>query len=82
MFFSAVEKIFFDILSLGNISDIDPNVSIKQEKIWCKFLCTYIQQRGDFKRVEKIVAFIYCSIFLTLRKCFAHIFHFMPEHIC
>ena len=37
--FSAVEKIFFDMLSLENIiSDIEPNVSNKQEKIWCKSL--------------------------------------------
>ena len=33
--FSAVEKIIFDILSLENIiSDIEPNVSNKQENIW------------------------------------------------
>ena len=31
--FSAGEKIYFDMLSLENIiSDIEPNVSIKQEK--------------------------------------------------
>ena len=37
--FSAVEKIIFDMLSLENIiSDIEPNVSNKQEKIWCKSL--------------------------------------------
>ena len=31
--FSAVEKYFFDVLSLENIiSDIEPNVSNKQEK--------------------------------------------------
>ena len=37
--FSAVRKIFFDMLSLENIiSDIEQNVSIKQEKIWCKSL--------------------------------------------
>ena len=36
--FSAVEKnFFFDMLSLENIiSDIEPNVSNKQENIWCK----------------------------------------------
>ena len=32
-------KFFFDMLSLENIiSDIEPNVSNKQEKIWCKSL--------------------------------------------
>ena len=37
--FSAVEKIFFDMLFLENIiSDIEPNVSKKQEKIWCKLV--------------------------------------------
>ena len=37
--FSAVEKIFIDMLSLENmISDIEPNVSNKQEKNWCKSL--------------------------------------------
>ena len=37
--FSAVEKIFFDMLSLENIiSDIEPNVSNKLEKISCKSL--------------------------------------------
>ena len=37
--FSAVEKYFFDMLSLeNNISDIEPNISNKQEKIWCKSL--------------------------------------------
>ena len=37
--FSAVEKYFFDMLSLENIiSDIEPNVSSKQENIWCKSL--------------------------------------------
>ena len=37
--FSAVVKIFFDMPSLENIiSDIEPNVSKKQEKIWCKSL--------------------------------------------
>ena len=37
--FSAVEKIFFGMLSLENIiSVIEPNVSNKQEKIWCKSL--------------------------------------------
>ena len=37
--FSAVENFFFDMLSLeNNISDIEPNVLNKQEKIWCKFL--------------------------------------------
>ena len=37
--FSAVEKIFFDMLSLESIfSDIEPYVSNKQEKIWCKSL--------------------------------------------
>ena len=36
---AAVEKIFFDMLSLENIiSDIEPNVSNKKEKIWCKSL--------------------------------------------
>ena len=36
---NTVEKIFFDMLSLENIiSDIEPNVSNKQEKIWCKSL--------------------------------------------
>ena len=36
--FSAVD-FFFDMLSLENIiSDIEPNVSNKQEKIWCKSL--------------------------------------------
>ena len=35
--FSAVEKLLFDTLSLENIiSDIEPNVSNKQEKTWCK----------------------------------------------
>ena len=33
--FSAVEKVFFDMLSLENILEIEPNVSNKQEKIWC-----------------------------------------------
>ena len=37
--FSAVEKYFFDMLSLENIiSDIEPNASNKQEKLWCKSL--------------------------------------------
>ena len=37
--FSAIEKILFDMLSLENIiSDIEPNVSNKQETIWCKSL--------------------------------------------
>ena len=37
--FSAVEKKMFDMLSLENfILDIEPNVSNKQEKIWCKSL--------------------------------------------
>ena len=40
--FSAVGKIFFDMLSLENIiSDIEPNVSNKQENIWCKSLHWY-----------------------------------------
>ena len=37
--FSAVEKIFFDMLSLENItSDTEPNVSNRQENIWCNSL--------------------------------------------
>ena len=37
--FSAVEKYFSDMLSLENIiSDIVPNVSNKQERIWYKSL--------------------------------------------
>ena len=37
--FSDVEKIFFDMLSLENIiSDIEPNVSNKQDNIWCNTL--------------------------------------------
>ena len=37
--FSAVENFFFDMLSLENIiSDIEPSVSNKQGKIWCKSL--------------------------------------------
>ena len=37
--FSAVENIFFDMLSLENIiSDIEQNVSNKQEKNLCKSL--------------------------------------------
>ena len=47
--FSAVEKIFFDMLSLENIiSDIEPNVSNKQEKIGVNpyigngFVCNYL----------------------------------------
>ena len=37
--FSAVEKKFFDVLSLANsISEIEPNVSNKQVNIWCKSL--------------------------------------------
>ena len=38
--FSAVKKLFFDMLSLETIlSDIEPNASNKQEKIW---LCNTI----------------------------------------
>ena len=41
--FSAVENFFFDMLSLENIiSDIEPNVSNKQEKNWCKSLHWFI----------------------------------------
>ena len=37
--FLAGEKYFFDMLSLENIiSDIEPSVSNKQEKIWCQSL--------------------------------------------
>ena len=37
--FSAVENLFFNMPLLANIiSDIVPNVSNKQEKIWCKSL--------------------------------------------
>ena len=34
-----IQNYFYDKLSLENIfSDIEPNVSNKQEKIWCKSL--------------------------------------------
>ena len=37
--FSAVEIFFFDMLSIKKIiSDFEPNVSNKREKIWCKSL--------------------------------------------
>ena len=37
--FQLLKKYFFDMLSLENIiSDIEPNVSNKQEKNWCKSL--------------------------------------------
>ena len=37
MYFQLLKNYFYDMLSLI-ISDIEPDVSNKQEKIWCKSL--------------------------------------------